>query len=285
MDREQAMQIAENAISDLAAELKAGKSETLVRYLELLAQFHHYSFGNCMLIAMQRPQATLVAGFRRWKQLGRYVKEGEKGIAILAPIAYRVAVDTDDPQSNAGPKRKSIRGFKIVHVFDLSQTDGAELPAFSQISGDPGKYVERLQSLVGEHNIALTYEELPGGTSGLSRGGSIVIAPDLAPAEHFSVLVHELAHELLHRGERRAETTKTIRETEAEAVAYVVCKSVGIQSGPHASDYIQLYAGDETVLMQSLHHIQTTATQIITALQRAPVEMADTGSTFSVPVF
>jgi hypothetical protein len=203
MDREEASKLAESALSDLAGELKAGKSDTLVRYLNMLSQFHQYSFGNCILIAMQRPNASMVAGFQRWKQLGRFVKKGEKGIAILAPLVYRRKSDDDEKQADKSDDEPKARvlGFKVVHIFDVSQTEGAELPEFSRIDGDPGEYVEKMRTLITAQQIALSYEDLPEGNDGVSQGGSIVIANGLEPANHFAVLVHELAHELLHRGE------------------------------------------------------------------------------------
>ena len=271
MDREQASKLAESALSELAGELKAGKSDTLVRYLDMLSQFHHYSFGNCILIAMQRPNASMVAGFHRWKQLGRSVKKGEKGIAILAPLVYRQKAANDDQSADEAQdesKSRRLRGFKVVHIFDVSQTEGAELPEFSRIDGDPGEYIDKIRALIAAQQLALSYEDLTPGNDGVSKGGSIVIANGLEPANHFAVLVHELAHELLHRGERRVETTRKMRETEAEAVAYVVCKSIGLQTGTRSSDYIQLYAGDDDLLMHSLEHIQRVASFLIAELQQ-----------------
>lgn len=278
MDREQATKLAESALSDLAGELKAGKSDTLIRYLDMLSRFHSYSFGNCILIAMQQPNASMVAGFQRWKQLGRFVKKGEKGIAILAPLVYRRKQDAaeETPANDDGDKpARQVRGFKVVHVFDVTQTEGAELPEFSRLSGDPGDYIDKMRTLIASHQIALSYEDLPPGNGGLSKGGSIVIANGLEPANHFAVLVHELAHELLHRGERRAETTRRMRETEAEAVSYVVSKSIGLDTGTRSADYIQLYAGDEDLLMHSLEHIQRVASLILAELQQPSAVAAE----------
>ena len=100
----------------------------------------------------------------------------------------------------------------------------------------------------------------------MSEGGKITLLPDLAPAEHLSVLVHEVAHELLHRGDRRPSTTHTVRETEAEAVAFVVCNAVGLDTNSASSDYIQLHSGDKATLAESLTFIQKTAAEILTAI-------------------
>lgn len=266
MKREDAVQMSEQAIADLAAALQAGQSESLCKYLSMLAKLHRYSFGNIMLIALQCPQATHVAGYTTWPKLGRYVRKGEKGIAILAPLLVRRKGETSDGDRDDERVRLLI-GFKVVHVFDVSQTDGEPLAEFAAISGDPGERLPQLRDLVRAEGITLLYEPIPGGALGQSAGGEITVIPGLPPAEEFSVLVHELAHELLHRGERRAETTKTVRETEAEAVAFVVSQGIGLDCSTRSSDYIQLYAGNAETLSESLDHIQKAATKILSALE------------------
>ncbi len=267
MNHEQAKQLADQGLESLAQELAAGRSQRLIEYLDVLGRFHHYSFGNALLIAFQKPESTHVAGFHAWKKLGRQVKKGEKGIAILAPLVYRCKVeDQDDGRSSEPVKVKALRGFRVVYVFDVSQTDGKPLPEFARVKGDPGDFTDRLKVLIARHHIALSYEPVLTGALGKSLGGEIVLRPDLAPAQEFSVLVHELAHELLHKGERRKDTTPTIRETEAEAVAYVVSKAVGLETAGAAADYIQLYAGTTETLADSLDHIQRVAAAIISAV-------------------
>ncbi|REJ74278.1 MAG: hypothetical protein DWQ45_05995 [Planctomycetota bacterium] len=163
MKRDEAKKIADNALKDLQQALNAGRSEALERYLDVMSRFHKYSWNNCMLIAAQMPEATHVAGFRNWLKLGRYVRKGEKGIAIFAPLRFRRK--SDDPNEEA---INSIASFKVVHVFDISQTDGDDLPQFAQISGDPGELLQRLEDVVQESGIALSYEELPFGTCSAS---------------------------------------------------------------------------------------------------------------------
>ena len=265
MKEDRAKKLADDALADLEAQLKAGHSEALVKFVECLSRFHHYSWLNCMLIASQRPEATHVAGFRKWLELKRCVRKGEKGIAILAPMTYRRQVEDDDGNESTAV---GIRGFKVVHVFDVSQTDGEDLPEFAGISGEPGELLDGLELLIRESDIELRYEVLPFGTKGLSEKGAIVITEGLGQAERFAVLAHELAHEWLHDGQRRKETTKTILETEAEAVAYAVCRAFDLDCSTHSSDYIQLYQGDAEVLAQSLALIQQTAARIIRALSR-----------------
>lgn len=267
MNRDECLRKSDDALQELAQSLQDGKSESLIKYLDLLGKFHKYSFGNCMLIALQRPDATLVAGYHRWKDLHRWVKPGEVGIAILAPLITR-RQKTDDGTDDAEPKvGRTLLGFRVVHVFDVSQTDGKELPEFATVGGDPGDRLAVLEAVVRSKSIRLEHEDNLGGALGKSEGGRITILSSLTPAQSFATLVHELAHELLHRGDRRQNTTKVIRETEAEAVSYVVCRSVGLDLSTQSADYIQLYNGDVQVLMQSLELIRDVAAEIISALE------------------
>lgn len=259
----------EQSLDELGTALDSGESEQLVTFLECLSRFHRYSFGNVMLIAMQRPQATRVAGFQTWKKLGRWVRKGEKGIAILAPIVRKKKVDAekDDARDESEqPAMKMAVGYKTVHVFDVDQTEGKPLPEFVRVSGDPGDYIDRIRQQIGEAGIVLSTDVISGGADGVSRGGSIVVRPGLSAAEEFSILVHEFGHELLHRGQRRNETTKKIRETEAEAVAFTVCRAVGLKTGTASSDYIRLYNGSRETLQESLHHIRDCASRILDGL-------------------
>lgn len=257
------LKLAADALADLERDLAAGKSATLVEFLATMGNFHNYSFSNVMLIYLQRPNATQVAGFNTWKKLGRHVLKGEKGIGIIAPMVFG---NKDDSNSTGEEVDATRIRFRVVHVFDVAQTDGKPLAEFSPIAGDPGKYLQRLREIVVERKITLTYEDIPGGAEGMSRGGAITIQAGLPPAKDFAVLAHELAHELLHKADRRAETTKTQRETEAEAVAFVVSRTIGLNCGTHASDYIQLYQGDIKTLSSSLSLIQGTASDILRQL-------------------
>jgi len=267
MKTEEAKKLTDQALETLASALEHGQSNQLTAYLAAMARFHNYSFGNIMLIAMQRPDATYVAGFRSWKKLDRFVKKGEKGIVIIAPMLIR---SKNDEQGN-DDDRTMLR-FKAVYVFDVSQTDGQPLPEFARVGGNPNGHTDRLKAFVAESSIELEYAtgldatvEL-GTAEGASYGGRIVLREGLSPADEFSTLTHELAHELLHRKEGRKKLSKTIRETEAEAVASVVCQAIGLDTNTAASDYIQLYAGDKNTLAASLDRIQHAATAIIQAV-------------------
>ena len=264
MKREEITKLIEQGVQELHAALANGRSDQLQTYLDVMARFPRYSFNNCMLIALQDPDCTMVQGFRAWKKLGRNVKKGGKGIGIIAPLLYR---KKDDASASDDGDRSAIRGFKVVHVFDVSQTEGNDLPQFAAITGDPGENITALEHVIRSEGIELEYDFPASGADGVSQTGKIMVRPDLQAAEQFSVLVHELSHELLHtRKERCKETTKTIRETEAEAVAHVVCRAVGIESIGHSADYIHLYHGDVQVLAESLDAIQKTAARILDAI-------------------
>ena len=258
MKAEEAKKLADAALANLTQALEQGKSDALTAYLAAMGRFHDYSFGNVMLIVSQKPDATRVAGFNSWKQMNRFVKKGEKGIVIIAPMLIK-------PKEAESEEERLLR-FKAVYVFDISQTDGEPLPEFARVGGNPNGHTDRLKDLVAAQGITLEYADSLAGAMGLSHGGRIEILSGLTPAEEFAVLAHELAHELLHRGERRKQTSKTVRETEAEAVAFVVCQAIGLDAATQASDYIQLYNGDKDTLAESLDYVQKTAAEIIAAI-------------------
>jgi len=264
-------QLIKQAVDFLIQQLEAGKSETLTAYLAAMARFHSYSFGNILQIARQRPTATRVAGLRAWNELGRFVKKGEKGIQILAPmIGYRRRRDAAEPEPNSNQDAKPapmLIGFRAVYVFDISQTTGEDLPEFEQnITGEVGAHRDRMIAFLAAQNIKLEFNENIAPALGVSYGGKIVLLPGQSDAEALVSLVHETAHELLHKAERRTMTTQTVRETEAEAVAFIVGQAVGLEMGTASSDYIQMYAGNAALLAESLEVIQRTSAVILDAI-------------------
>lgn len=279
MKREEAMQLVEEGIAALNEALRNGHSETLERFLETVARFHRYSLSNAILISAQRPDSSRVAGFHTWRKFGRCVKKGERGIAIFAPMSRRKDCDEREATSDGD---KSVFGFRIAYVFDVSQTEGDPLPQFAEVNGDTSGWLLHLEDAVREAGVTLEYGYIgfPMGAKGLSTPGAIKVSPNLPESEKFSVLVHEFAHELLHqRGDRRQETTRIVRETEAEAVAYTVCRAFGIDSTTHSSDYIQLCRGTEETLRESLGYVQQTATQIIAAVRDRSESTTDSTAT------
>ena len=252
----------------LIEQLEAGHSDALTNYLTAMSRFHNYSFGNVLEIARQMPTASRVAGFWTWKNLGRSVKAGSKGIRILAPIVgVRRKKDEEAEKDITKQNTRVLLGFRNAYVFDVSQTDGIDLPELREVTGDPGENIDRLAAFLKAQGIQLVYNEKIAPALGMSYGGRIAILPGQSKAEEFSTLVHETAHELLHKAERRTATTKTVRETEAEAVAFVVGKAVGLVAGTASADYIQLYHGNASLLAESLEVIQQTASVILAALE------------------
>jgi hypothetical protein len=237
--RQTAKEIIAANVKELIAQLEAGHSNALTAYLDAMSRFHNYSFGNVLEIARQRPDATRVAGLYAWNQLGRKVKKGEKGIRILAPIiGIRRKADKEAEKDPSYQNKAVLVGFRNAYVFDVSQTDGAGLPTMHEVHGDVGENRDRLVSFIDQQGIELVFTENIAPALGVSYGGRIAILPGQSEAEEFSTLVHELAHEMLHKAERRTTTTKVVKETEAESVAFVVGKAVGLKAGTASADYV-----------------------------------------------
>jgi len=254
------------AVDYLVESLQSGRSEVLVQYLAAMGRFHDYSFGNIMLIARQRPDATKVAGFRTWTSLGRFVNKGERGILILAPMVGRKREERESLPEETVASERQLLGFRAAYVFDVSQTAGNDLPHLTEVQGDVMGLSERLTLWLAGQAIAVIHSADIAPARGVSSGGKITLLPGLPAAEEFATLVHEVAHELLHRGDWRLETTKQIRETEAEAVAFAVCESLGLETGSASADYIQLWHGDAQLLRASLEVVQRTSATILGAL-------------------
>ena len=248
MNTEQAKKLSENALNRLMEALEQG----------------HYSWGNCLMIYSQRSNATHVVGFHGWLKLRRCVRKGEKGIVILAPMVGR---KKNVNRELAEDEETRVFSFRAAHVF-VSQTEGEPLPEFATIKGDPSGHTDKLKAFVASRGIELEYSERITPAKGLSSGGKIVPLPDLGPAEHFAVLAHEVAHELLYKSERRAKTTRTVRETEAESVAFVVSSAVGLDIGTASSDYIQMHDGNKETLAESLTFVQQTVAEILRAVMQ-----------------
>jgi hypothetical protein len=262
MKSEQIKEITEKATEHLVAALNAGRSEALTSYLKAIGRFHHYSLHNVMLIASQKTERQ----FRRWFP---YVEP-------VGPLREEGRERHRDPRSHRSPeggeRRGSARGFdlrcrfSLAYVFDVSQTDGQELPHIGIVQGHPREYLERLCAFAEAQGISVEYSSEIAPARGTSSGGRITLLPGQSEAEEFSTLAHELAHELLHRGDRRGATSCRIRETEAEATAFVVCHAIGLETGSAATDYIQLWNGDAQLLTESLGHVRQAASQMLTTL-------------------
>ena len=251
------MKLVHEATDRLIAALEAGESDQLKAYLSAMGRFHGYSPGNVLLISIQFPRASRVAGYRTWQSLRRQVRKGERGIRVLAPIVCRDR-DCDDD-------RDRVVAFKTASVFDVSQTEGAPLPQFAEVRGEPGVLLAALKMSIANQGIELIYIDGPASLQGWSGGGRIAVRRGLTPAEEFSTIVHELAHSRLHEHEDE-KSSRTVQETEAEAVAFVVCEAIGLDTNRAGADYIQLYRGSRDTPVASLERIHRTAAGILADL-------------------
>jgi hypothetical protein len=221
--------------------------------------------------ASQKPDATHVAGIRTWNELGRFVNKGEKGIAILAPVIGKKPkkqnADANTEQNEAN--QTALLGFRRVYVWDEAQTHGMPLPELERVTGETGIYLDRLREFVNAQGIELEYTESIAPALGTANANNIRLLPGQTKPEEFNTLVHELAHLALKHGERRTAITKTVRETEAEAVAFVVAQGIGLKADQSAS-YIQLYHGNANLLIESLSMVQQVSAIILSALMPQP---------------
>jgi antirestriction protein ArdC len=272
MNSENIKKATNQAIEQLVQSLNGGHSEALTQYLGAMAKFRAYSVTNLLLILSQRPNAERVAGYKTWQSFGRQVKRGEKGIMVIAP-QFQKRSDNDKGVTEKEEIR-SVASFRAVYVWDVAQTEGKDLPGIGSIAGNPGLYLERLEGFVRGIGIDLCYSGAIAPARGMAEKGKITLLPGQSPAETFATLVHEVAHSDMHFGERRTETTKRTRETEAESVAYVVSSAIGLDPGTSSTDYIGLYGGDSKLLIESLEYVRTTAARILDAIEGSPLEQA-----------
>ena len=222
--QERVQQMVAEGFQGLVAELKQGKTERFMGYLDFCARFHQYSAYNQMLIFSQKPEATFVAGYKRWQELGFQVRKGEKGITILAPIVYMRKDEEEDKE------KERLAGFKVVHVFDASQlvsTKEKPIPTFwERLPDDKEEVYALVKGAVEACGIEVQEGKLRPGAQGVSKGGRIVLAEGRDSRGRTMTLIHEWAHETMHRqwlsGEERRQLPRAVRECQAEAVSYVV---------------------------------------------------------------
>lgn len=189
---------------------------------------------------------------------------------------HQAQADAEAEKDITKQNTRVLVGFRNAYVFDVEQTDGPDLPQMEHVQGDAGEHYDRLLAFIEKQGIELVFTEKIAPALGVSYGGRIAILPGQSKAETFATLVHELGHEMLHRAERRTTTTKIVRETEAEAIAFVVGKAVGLQTGNASASYIHLYHGNASLLAESLEVIQQTSAVILAALESSATEtMAD----------
>jgi antirestriction protein ArdC len=264
-------------VSKLANETDAARQSELFKdFLRVAGMFHNYSWGNQLLIWSHRPNATRVAGFRTWQKLNRFVKKGEKGIPIFAPMCFK---DKRPADADGIVTEERMRlWFKVVYVFDVSQTDGEPLPALPQTcAGDPGRLETALLTLAEDRGIKVEFGSTGDAQGYAEKDGShVVISSKLNPAGRAAVLVHELSHCLLHFDKERRVNLKQ-RELEAEAVAFVVGTHYGLEMP--SNFYLASYGVKASDLLESLPVVQKTAAEIIGAVEadgRKPIANMET---------
>jgi antirestriction protein ArdC len=264
MTQQEARKAIDRALETLGRDLEEGHSEAMLQYLATMRRFRQsYSWGNTLLIWTQRPDAVRVAGFHTWKGAGRSVRKGEKGIQILAPCVSR-RKETEDEEDT-----RTVRSFRAVYVFDVSQPTGEPLPEPPRVTGDPGDYFETMEAFVTEELcVRIEYPASLGRAHGRCRSGLIEVVASLPTAHKLSVLVHETAHHILHiNAPEEVRKDKTLVELQAEATAHVVCQTLGLDTNHAGADYIALWGGSRDKLRQSLSAIHQAAGVILSGLQ------------------
>jgi antirestriction protein ArdC len=236
-------------------------------YLDVQRRFHRYSFRNALLISLQRPDASRVAGFAAWRKLGRTVIKGEKAIWVLAPMIYKRT------SNRSGDEEEVIRGFKFAPVFDITQTQGADLPQVCArlVGDDAGGNYAKLVDVARSIGFDVEEHDLGGRSNGdcCHTMRRIRIEREISPAQRVKTLAHELAHALLHEKFE----SRSLAEMEAESTAYVVCGVLGVDSGDYSFGYLLTWAGsgDEAVaaIEASCQRIQKTAAAILQCCEAA----------------
>jgi antirestriction protein ArdC len=266
--RSDKLRAAHDKLQDAVAEIVSG--DDWKRMLKVASKFHRYSFNNHLMIFLQRPDATVVAGFNRWKSLGRFVKKGEKVIAIFAPCRYRTKIETEGGEEKT---LQQIRGFRVVHVFDISQTEGDDLPDLDAVRPkllDADAPEGIWDPLVAQANAA-GYEVIrhQRGSENGYRDFShkqIAVRPDVSPAQAVKTLVHELGHALLH-GEVLP-SSREVAEVEVESVAYIVCDALGLDTGDYSFAYVARWSsGESEIIKSTAERVVSCAKQILEACE------------------
>ena len=290
-------------------------SERYREYLKVMSKFHNYSFRNTVLIAMQKPDASLVAGFSAWKNnFERNVMKGQKGIKIIAPSPYKIKQEMQkiDPHTQkpiigkdgkpvTEEKEVTIPAYKVVSVFDVSQTEGKELPdiAVDELTGDVDRYKDFFAALEKTSPVPIAFENIEGGSHGYYHleDKRIAINEGMSELQTLKTAIHEIAHAKLHDVDLNAPPEQQNRvdrhtcEVEAESVAYTVCQHFGLDTSDYSFGYVAGWSSGKemTELKASLETIQTTAKELITEIEGHFTELQqqrqaeqEQGDTFSI---
>ncbi len=269
------------------------ESEKYKSYLSTMSKFHNYSFNNTLLIAMQKPEATLVAGFKAWQtNFNRHVNKGEKGIRILAPAPYKIKEERDklDPvtgevmlDKDGMPQTEEVEikipAFRAVSVFDVSQTDGEPIPELEakELLSTVEGYEDFVKAVTYVAPAPIGFEDIPGDSKGYfsTEENRIAVQEGMSESQTLKTMVHETAHSMLHSKEVNKEDIlapskdRNTKEVEAESIAYTVCQHFGIDTSDYSFGYIAGWSSgkDMKELKSSLDTIRRTASELITGIE------------------
>ena len=277
------------------------ESERYKEYLRVMSKFHNYSFNNTLLIAMQKPDASLVAGFSAWKNnFGRNVMKGQKGIKIIAPSPFKIRQEVGkiDPHTQkpiigkdgkpvTEEKEIKIPAYKVVSVFDVSQTEGKELPdiAVDELTGDVERYRDFFAALEKTSPVPIGFEQIPGSSHGYYHleDKRIAIQEGMSELQTLKTAIHEIAHAKLHdidlnapENEQQPRVDRRTREVEAESVAYTVCQHYGLDTSDYSFGYVAGWSSGRELseLKSSLETIRSAAAEIINSIDETLAELS-----------
>ena len=269
-----------NGLDEIMKALEEGvkdfmETDTYKAYLRAVGKFHNYSMNNVMLITMQRPDATLVAGYNTWKKsFNRNVKRGEKGLKIIAPMPVSVEKEEDrvDQYGNTYKEKVTVTvpRFRAVTVFDVSQTDGDPLPDISpaELKNEVNNYSAFLKAVEKASDVPINFISIEGSAKGYFNvaNNEISVAKGMSESQTLKTLIHEIAHSVLHNKDNGGVfiDTKT-KEVQAESVAFSVCSHFGIDTSEYTFPYVTAWAGDKDLktLRNSMDTIKDTASLLI----------------------
>lgn len=303
--RVQGKEAAESKLDTIMKSLEEGvekvfTSEQYQMYLQTMAKFHNYSFNNTLLIAMQRPDATLLAGYQTWqKKFHRHVKRGEKGIKIIAPVPVKEKrqvekIDEEtqeivigiDGQPETETVERILPRFRVTTVFDVSQTEGEPLPTLevNELVGDVFIYEDFMKGLEEISPVPFQFQEIGSGAKGYYSNAEklVAIQTGMSQAQTMKTAVHETAHAIFHDRDVMEENGITkdrmTKEVEAESVAYVVCNHFGLDTSDYSFNYVAGWSSDKEMpeLRSSMDTIRLTSSQLIADITEKLLELQKT---------
>ena len=289
-------------VQELTDKLEQGlqdlfNSDSYRNYLSTMSKFHNYSFNNTLLIAMQKPDATLVAGYKAWqKNFERHVNKGEKAIRILAPASYKIKEERDkiDPvtqelllDKDGNPQKEEVEitipAFRAVSVFDVAQTDGKPIPelAAKELLSDVEGYQDMIRAVEAISPVPIELEEIAGDSKGYydREAKRIAVQENMSESQTLKTMIHEVAHSKLHSKEveqdEQMRKDRNTKEVEAESIAYTVCQHFGVDTSDYSFGYIAGWSSgrDTKELRASMDTIRRTASELITGIEEQLQEL------------